>query len=367
MLRTLCSLVLLSLVLGPTGCGGPPARGDRTQALPFLVRLKPVQVRSDPAPPGFDDTETLTKDLAAALERSRIFTAVLADLPGDPDTEHLRRIPADLELEIEVTGESFGSGKPKILGALLSTLTWLLAGHLSWFIDNREYPDSSLAMSLSIRPAARSPERREGEAGEDFFPDELRLRGLALNFLERGDMKSWLYNIVVPPWWGEGSPEKAGASLAKRSVGYFEEREPDRILATFPLSYFKTTSRFLVNDPEKDRVIILSQEPVERIEIKAPRRKARALDADSVRALVITDEAEMNEARSKVSARAAGIATKGIGPAATDIYYPVELEDDEVGLVRVEAFSARTDAVPTRWTVYRPGPSPAPRVATTRS
>src|SRR5262245_8262755 len=231
-----CLVAAAALLFG--GCRGQAHREPRTGRLPFSVRLKDLTVKpasseggtaTDPEaaeapaiPAAFEGLPGATEAIARVLEKSGVFTRVV---PQDD-----RSTPVDLELEIWASGNEFGPGTPTAWGAISSTLAWLLAGHLSWFIDNRTYPESDVTLNLAVRPvisapgrsgSGRAPEvgRREesqGPAGEPvlsqarapvkgsgkaaprqgpaakrapapppatLFTDAVRLRGLRLSFL----------------------------------------------------------------------------------------------------------------------------------------------------------------------------------------
>ena len=73
--------------------------------------------------------------------------------------------PADLEIDVEITGRDFGESSPQLGGAIFSTLVWLTFGHFSWFINNREYPESEVNMYLTFRSVTALPEEGEDGAG----------------------------------------------------------------------------------------------------------------------------------------------------------------------------------------------------------
>jgi hypothetical protein len=405
--------LLLLLATGLAACSGPERRAGTAEALPFTARVKEVRLRG-PAPADAGDDEpaapkapviparfgaapALTRAFARALEEKGIFTRVV--------TEADRETPADLDIEIEIAGQDFGPGEATFWGAFSSTVVWLLAGHLSWFLDNRVYPHSDVILYLTVRPAvnpvvrpagagrpapaggpaapagsppawlggpgqgaleeAPSPARRaaprvgsapQAEAGglpAALFQDALRLRSLGLSFLERADMRYWFFNILLPPWWDDGDPEKAGESLVQRTVDFFRDTEPERIGLGFPGSYYRATARYLFYDESRKALVIISREPLAAIAIRAGGRTRRIDDPDELIRLEDRPAAENEELRLALSERVLGLAGGGSGAATHDRYYVVRLEESEVGELRI-AVLPRLEGLLSRWTIQRP-------------
>jgi len=351
---------LLVLFLFVLGCSSADKRVAPGEALPFSVRVQPIQVDyqldyADPppdaassgdawsedgtgpqTPANFHQEGKLTEEFTKLIADAGIFTRVVS---ADD-----KKTAVDLELEIEILGSDFGEGNAPTGSAIFSTFIWLLAGHASWFIDNREYPDSEVRMQVFLRPT------RSGRGDQQVvFADEVQVKGLQLNFLERSEGGQWLSNILIPPSWGASDGEKAGDNLSKQVPAFFAQNEPERMLSSLPTSYFLKASKYLVYNPNSKEVIIVSQEQIRKIAIKPAGRKRRLLDDPDLVPLLEVDGPEREDVRLSLAGRL-GIFT----PNVTDRYYRVPLLDSEVGFVRVQV--APADHRLARWTIFCPSP-----------
>jgi hypothetical protein len=294
-----------------------------------------VNVASE-APKAFSK-EKMIKEFTAALAEAGIFTRVVG--PDDDET------PADLHLLVGVEGEGFGPGKPEFVGSLFSTLLWGYLGPVSWFIENRQYPSSTLVLSVVLRPAGEDGGQ---DKGREEFRDALPVKGLKLSFIERAETRHWFFNILIPPWLGDGDDKQREASLVARTPVFFADNEPDRIRLSFPASYFNRTLRYLVPDVGRGEVIIVSRQPIEEITVRADGRAPRKLDdPDDVALLAVEEPRKKDEVRLRVAERVVGI-----GLDARDRYYVVPLQEGEVGFVQVEV-PAAPRGTSSRWTIYR--------------
>jgi hypothetical protein len=204
------------------------------------------------------------------------------------------------------SGDDFGPGKVKTTGAILSTIAWLLTGHLSWFIDDRYYPDSRVFMDVAIRrpgPAAGG----NAALPRPIYENRLRLMELELSFFERAAMKESLLNILLPPWVGEGSPRAAGSSLARKSVELFGRREPDQLSSRLPGLYFTAYSSFLVYSREKQEIVIISRRALSRVVVQGPNGSRRSLNLDELALSEILDAPEREQLYFQLTDRAVGI------------------------------------------------------------
>lgn len=351
-------LLLWGLSCLLSACSGASNREIR-EPLPFIVRIDRVEVPTPddsndsldgeteapvgggPAiPPRFESPEVLRERFAIVLEESGLFTKVV--------TSEGAEAHPDLEIDIDITGDDFGKGSPTLGASISSTLAWLFTGHLSWLIENRQYPDSNIMLYLTIRV----PDENGHMESTIIFRDDLLLNGLELNLLERADTGDWFMSILLPPWWGDGAPEVAGASLARRTVDFFASHEVGRVVSRFPLEYRNAFSSYLVHDPDGKRVIIISKEAVRQVDITGPagRRSIgeEKLDYSCVRG------AASEEIRRQLSRRNLDLGMGTPDPQSSDWFYPIDLQDDETGYLHIEALVGRHHP---EWTILRP---PAP-------
>jgi len=348
MKRPVSAFALFAILL--SGCGGAAKRVELSRALPFTVHLAEIRApqpkadAGDEKPSGEDsdatpgvpavfssNRELMTRRLAEALSARGLFVRVVA--------EERAEAPADLVMEVEIRGEDFGAGEIMAGGAAASTTVWLFAGPISWMIDDRQYPDSAVTMDVALRRPAGNEEGGQ----RPLFQDRLFLKGLTLDFFERAESSDYLINILLPPWWGDGTPSVAGESLARKSLEHFVEREPDQILTRLPALYFESVQAFLVHLPEERAVVVISRPRVVQVGVTSGLGGRREIDPDALALLEVADEAEKDALQLGISSSVVGIGTE-------NRYYRIPLLEGEQGYVRIEALlEAGREAGP--WTV----------------
>jgi len=333
-----------------SGCGGVERR---TEPLPFVVKLNEVRIEVESpvsrrgteesdwpgegdeddgaveTPPIFASPRELTR---AIQNEARVFTDVVTG--EDPE------LPADLEFDIAITGTDFGPGQPNVGSGVFSTVAWLVGGHVSWFIDNREYSDSDVIVNATIRKAGQ-------KKTDGVFQDNLIPRSLQLNLIERANMGEWFLNILIPPVWVAGDSELAGTSLAKKLIEYFVEEEPVRIANRLPGS--DQLSSFLVYDRDNEELLIVARQVVDGVTIESTGsgRSPRTLSgAEFARDHELPD-ADRGDVRLRLSRLGVGI-----GVSSLDFLYRIGLREDEVGRVRITTELGRSVAT---WTIDRDG------------
>ena len=323
------------LVLALFGCRATVPRAQPGRILPFIVKLNKVEQpgletldQGKFATPAVFDSEKLKRELAASLNEAAVFTRVVTR-----EEDGAGPLP-DLELDITVTGHDFGPGELSFPGAIFSTLLWLFGGHLSWVIDDRQYPESEVTMVVSIR-----------WSGQTSFSAQkpLRLDGLHLSFWERSDATNWFLNILTPPCLGDGDPASRGASLAERTPEFFAGRA-GQVFLSFPGEYFNRVSSFLGYDPEKGEYVIVSRKALDFVFIRWEGGRTEELREKQLQ-LGVEDTTEKIRLWQQLAERLDGIET-------SDFYYPLSLKKGEPGLVRVEVLEG--GEVDARWTVYLP-------------
>jgi len=287
-------------------------------------------------PAVFGDPQELTRELAELLDESGVFTRVVREA----------KTPADLELEVTLNGDEFGPGRALFSGSVFSTLAWFFSGIPSWYIDNREYSESGVSLSLVMRHAAygSGPGRRDRRTSADteLFKDDLFPKDLRLSFSERSGTSDWFLNILLPPWVGGGDSAKAGRSLVLRSSRDFVDNEVPQLLASFPANYILKNDCLLGYDREKEEFVIISRAPLLQVELVGDSTDARVLTQDD---LLEVGGSEKDELERWLRERVVGLGTD-----VTDRYYRIPLEFEERGFVRVQvAVEGRT--TPARWTV----------------
>lgn len=320
------------LVLGSltVGCRGGAGAVDPERRLPFIVRVNAVQFPQtgmDPkatTPAVFSDGEQLARDFAVRLDELGLFTLVTT--ADDVD------VAPDLELDLSVSGADFGPGRSRVGGGIFSSIVWLFAGHASWWVRDRAYPDSDVVLVVTLdRPASS---RRVAAVGKSptLFEDVLPLKDLDLPYLERMGTKSSFANIVVPPSLIPGDPKSSGKSLMARSVEFFAAQEPEQILARLPARYFEAFRSFAAYDPAARALRVATDEAILHLRIASASTTGvsrRELDADALGRLEEATDAAREAARLSFSERAAGIAAER--------YYRIPLLAGESNLVRVWA------------------------------
>jgi hypothetical protein len=215
-------------------------------------------------------------------------------------------------------------------------------------IDNRDYPDARVVMRMDLRPIASGADTT---TKEDWYHDDLPLKGLSTNFFERADARFWALNILVPPWWGDGDAETAGESLIDRALEYFVENEPDRMFLALPGAYYRNRYSFLVNDAERDEVLIITRQNIEELRIRCDSGKKRVLGDAQLAEFEVVRDSDREEIRRMLAGKVIGL-----GDLEGDFIYRVRLDDDERGYVRITAQLRGLSIPPGQWTVYRPRP-----------
>lgn len=351
-------LLVVSILLLVPGCGMTRGRDVRQPVLPFLIRLREVNlptldeesIRSGAVslPALFGDGEEVRRRLARSLEEAGLFQQVVTDDDVIPD----------LDMIVWVQGEDFGPGNSNI-GGVFSTITWLLAGHLSWFIPDREYPKSGVRFAVKIlqpqgRADAGPAEERSDETGS-LYEDVLPLTELELSFLERADRSHWLLNILVPPCWVEGNARTAGASLARRSLDVFVRQERGDIVSRLPGFYFGKLLSFLHYDREKEEVLIVSKIPVVQVAVAGSGDEPRILRRDQVERLLVPTS-ERAEVEGRFTAQ-----VEGIGVNSENWYYRLQLDGTVASPIRIAATLENLERC--RWTISRESSGPDAAVA----
>ena len=314
--------------------------------LPFAVALEyvalpPIGESPRAATPAlFAAPEDVTRDLAAAFEEIELFTVLtLTDESGPPP---------DLRLTITFEGNDFGPGNPLIGGATLSTLAWLFTGPASWWIDDHEYPESDVKVALDFSDAGR-----RGLAPDIPMPS-YTLDGMELDFVRRAEAVNWVLSFVVPPCFDAGDPEAAGAALAAETPAVFVDNV-EMMLSTFPAAYVRHFACFLTYDRDEDRVLIVSQERLEKLTITPEGGQPRAYREGSP---TMRQFRRDNLVDKKALFRYITEAHPGVEIAVAvtqHYYYQIRLaeifEEQEDGLVRIRA-SLPEGRTPS-WTIER--------------
>ena len=322
-------------------------------SLPFIVRIDQVTIppalrASSPEsgdavgndrisiPPRFDDEDELRRAIRSALDEAGVFTLVVTG--EDPG------LPADLEMDVAVIGNDFGPGTADLGGAFSSTFAWLFGGHFSWLIPNRSFPDSNVKLNVWIRKPAD-----EHQSG--LYYDRLDLDRLRLSLSERANVADWFVNILLPPWWGDGDPEIAGATLATKSVEYFAENEPGEIANRLPGQHYLAEDCFLVYDIDEDRLIIMSSRLVNQLELVVPGKEPRVFNADEMKARELVEK-EVEEIQASLSSMRITISA--------GFYYQVDLGnesyldgDNRAQLIQIVTSVGEREG---HWTIIRPPP-----------
>jgi hypothetical protein len=342
--------IIGAVALLGAGCADREHRGRGGHTLPFTVRLTATSDTVEDDGPARHTLE-LVDAIARALEEEGVFTRVITSRePLDS---------ADLELTVGIVGSDFGPGVAPIGAAVTSTFVWLLGGHLSWLISNRTFPDSDVAIAYEARAAIRSTSRTPAEP---IFGHVLPLDGLSLSFAERMDLSSAFLNIFIPPFIGDGDPAHRSKSLIKKGIEAFRRSEVERLLLTFPVTYFSRTSRYLVFDPDAGEAVIVSRGPIEKIVVRdAMGRELRRIDDRGDVALLEADGEEVSRLRELFSRHVSGVAQGRAG----ERFYRFGLEPEETGFVSVEV-SPSLGGSPTRWTLHRVSEVERPALARVR-
>ncbi len=285
-------------------------------------------------PADFGNQAGFRQRLAIALDRAEIFTSVTTT--DDP--------PADLRVDFEISGRDFGPSRPQFGSAVFSTIVWLTAGHLSWLIADREFPESNVILTMRIGQSTTGLETAESEQRKNLFHEDLLVKGLDLNLLERSGMKGWLLNTLLPPWWGSGDPKRAGISLGRKAVDFFATEAPPRILGKLPALHHRELHSFLGYDAEGDELLIVSRDRVRKLVLDAAGHEVVSLPPEDVELFEIHDAATQ-EMRLFFSQRGLSV-----GAGDFDRYYRIPLPRDFAGFIRIHATLEETTG---RWTIFR--------------
>jgi hypothetical protein len=323
-MRVACISVVWLLAVG---CATRPEPIEFKRQLPFIVKVRethaPESPRGDAATPvprgGYI---SLSSRIAAVIEQLELFSVVVSD--GGDNTE------ADLELEVSFVGSDFGPGYASLGGGVFSSLTWLMAGHASWWIRDRHYPDSDVALVVSLhRPGQRTDDRFVARE-KALFEDVLQLNGLDLAYRERAGTAGSLLNIVVPPMLIEGNTEAVGVELVGRAIDLFARQEPEQLLARLPGSSFAAERCFVIYDESTHSLLLAADEALVQVTLLASAPGAatrRELDADAIGGYGIPTGQRFEKVRLTFSTRAPGVTARR--------YYSVPLAPSERGLVRL--------------------------------
>lgn len=340
-----CSAAIaVALIAFACGCTGTEDRPLRQ--LPFAVSLEyvalpPISENSEATTPAlFANTEDVTRDIAAALEGIELFTALTITDESGP--------PPDLRLKITFEGNDFGPGDLLAGGATLSTLAWLFGGPSSWWIDDREYPESDVKVALDFSDAGRRG------LSPDIPMPLYTLDGMELDFVQRAETVSWGLSFLVPPCLDAGDPRAAGTALALQTPHFFVDNV-ETMLSTFPAAYLRHFSCFLTYDREQEEILIVSQERLETLTIVPNVGEPRAYQEGSpaMRQFRRDDLVDKQALFRYMTEAHPGIGS--VIAVTQHYYYQIPLADvlgkDTGGLVRIRA--ALPEGRTPSWTVER--------------
>lgn len=243
--------------------------------------------------------------------------------------------PADLEAKVQIVGRDFGEGKVRVGPASLSTLLWLAAGHLSWFIDDQYFPDSNVRMTMTISTVGEST--GDSRSSHEVYTGQFVLNDLKLSQLERASFPHALLNFLVPPSLLAGDRRVVGTSLSRRAVEAFAKQEAFLIPTVLPQRHLDLVACFLVHD---DATIILASK--ERIlNLKIGGIEGVELPLDQIERL---REQDHEEIRARFSSLSSGLGTGQFH------FYEVAVDAHD-GFIPIKA-RLRNGSV-GRWTIYR--------------
>jgi hypothetical protein len=288
-------------------------------------------------PAEFPPADELTAEIAARLADQGLFSDV-AEAGAAPSSRG-----GDLVLSVEVRRPDFGASRVAWGGAAFSTLVWLLAGHASWWIDNRVYPDAELVMELQLDLAR---EEAADAAGAEHLPfiHPVEFEDLQLSFVERAGWSDWLLNILVPPWLDIGDPARQGSYLADRAIERFASETRREILQRFPTWFFERRRCFVCLESARGRLLVVSYDLLSELAVRVEGGGVQRRDEAALGLRQPLDKAPLLDAFKR----------RFPSLYLTDRYryYAVPLADEERGLLRVETrFEGK--ARPLTWTVYR--------------
>lgn len=267
-------------------------REQGSARFPFVVALDsvrteaPVQQDDEPGaiPAQFPADSELRARIAYALARSGLFTRVLASKPPEAEDS----LQPDVLLDVELRGSDFGAGHPALGPAVFSTVAWLFVGPLSWLIEDREYSEGEveLALHLSFPEALRPSDTPEWSP--QIYDNVFLVQGLRLSLLERGGLGDWFANILLPPWAGDGEPEKAGARLGQKVVEFVAER-CEEFFRNVDDSYLRETDAYLIQDTPSGHLLVVSRDNLVQLELSRPQSTSESvtLDSDARRDLMV--------------------------------------------------------------------------------
>ena len=288
-----------------------------------------------PVPPA--DAVALSAWIAAVLDELDLFTLAVSD---DDDA-----VEADLEFEVALVGNDFGPGHASLGGGIFSSLAWLFAGHASWWIRDRTYPDSDVALVVSIRQPKHAGETLFGAREGALFEDVLQLNDLELSYYQRAGPTDSLLNVVVPPMLIEGDKQTTGNELVRAAIEQFARQEPEQLLTRLPGRYFAAKRSFIVYEGSSHSMLLAADEAVIQLTILSTRAGGavrREVDPDAMSAYGVSGGDAFEEARLRFSSRASGVAARR--------YYRIPLGPDERGFVRCRALLNNGDTAGP-WTV----------------
>ena len=319
-MRRALLLAVVNLLFGSlffAGCATAPesVRGK----LPFRVKVIPPSI--DQGDGEVPIPQSLVQNITDTVERALedIFVEVV---PVDKD--------ADLAVYTTIGGKDFGEGTVHAGYAALSTILWLAAGHLSWFIEDREYADSDVGLIMRFQTV-------EGAEKEVYFV-EVRSRGLKLNNMERSNAGNAFLNIFVPPFFIKGDRDDVARGLTNRLLKKFAMEETARISSRLPRRYLAQLSCFLVH--QGDMVIVVSQDRVMRLKIG----ESRELGLDEIARYEVVDKEHVKRISDEISDGLSGL----VVPGEPVFFYEVPLQ--ETGTIPIRATLPHNNTA--RWTIF---------------
>jgi len=218
-------------VLLAAGCAGAP---QPVEPMPLSIEVPDRAAIRAPAP---DPSAVCSRPegVAAAVSPYIEPLAGLCVLAPGHD--------ADLRLELEVRAGTEGWGEPEVTSAAwLTTLSWFLAGVPSWWIRDRAFRGAQIELGIRVRDAARD--------GEPIIERAVPLDDVRLSFVDRAAAGAWLLQLICPPSFIGGDPEKVREALSEK-VSERARADVPRILATeiAPALYERRPAQMLLDFP----------------------------------------------------------------------------------------------------------------------